>query len=67
MPIYEYECPKCGHRFDVIEKFSDPIERSCEAANCDGTARRVVSRPAPAIFNCEMPTAPTKHHKHGKP
>lgn len=23
MPIYEYECPKCG-RFDVIQKMSSP-------------------------------------------
>ena len=26
MPIYEYDCPKCG-RFDVIQKMSaDPLE-----------------------------------------
>jgi len=23
MPIYEYDCPKCG-KFDVIQKMSDP-------------------------------------------
>ncbi len=27
MPLYEYECDACGHRFEVIQKFSDdPIE-----------------------------------------
>ena len=24
MPLYEYECDACGHRFEVIQKFSDP-------------------------------------------
>jgi putative FmdB family regulatory protein len=24
MPIYEYECPRCG-RFDVIQKMSAPV------------------------------------------
>jgi putative FmdB family regulatory protein len=27
MPLYEYQCDKCAHRFEVIQKFSDaPIE-----------------------------------------
>jgi putative FmdB family regulatory protein len=27
VPIYEYECDACGHRFEVIQKFSDdPID-----------------------------------------
>ena len=24
MPLYEYECDACGHRFEKIQKFSDP-------------------------------------------
>ena len=24
MPLYEYECDACGHRFEMIQKFSDP-------------------------------------------
>ncbi len=24
MPLYEYECEKCAHRFEKIVKFSDP-------------------------------------------
>ncbi len=28
MPIYEYECPVCG-RFEVIQKFSDKVLKSC--------------------------------------
>tara|TARA_B100001173_G_C15940003_1_gene526652 strand:+ start:768 stop:1058 length:291 start_codon:yes stop_codon:yes gene_type:complete len=27
MPIYEYKCLKCGHQFEVIQRFSDnPVE-----------------------------------------
>ncbi|MDP2053978.1 MAG: zinc ribbon domain-containing protein, partial [Acidobacteriota bacterium] len=27
MPLYEYECTACAHRFEVIQKFSDaPID-----------------------------------------
>jgi putative FmdB family regulatory protein len=29
MPIYEYECRKCGHGFDVIQKVSDGPLRKC--------------------------------------
>src|SRR5258706_11849556 len=29
MPLYEYECPKCGHRFERIQKFSDKPVESC--------------------------------------
>ena len=25
MPLYEYQCDACGHRFEVIQKFSDPL------------------------------------------
>jgi putative FmdB family regulatory protein len=24
MPLYEYQCDSCGHRFELIRKFSDP-------------------------------------------
>ena len=29
MPLYEYECLKCGHRFERIQKFSDKPVSSC--------------------------------------
>ena len=29
MPLYEYQCRKCKHRFERIQKFSDPILRKC--------------------------------------
>jgi putative FmdB family regulatory protein len=44
MPIYEYECQKCGHTFEVRQSFSDdPITR-CET--CKGSVRKMFSPPA---------------------
>ena len=44
MPLYEYQCDACGHRFEVIQKFSDvPIE-TCE--KCGGAVRKLLSSPA---------------------
>jgi putative FmdB family regulatory protein len=44
MPLYEYECDACGHRFEVIQKFSDaPIDK-CPA--CASTVHKLQSAPA---------------------
>jgi putative FmdB family regulatory protein len=44
MPLYEYECDACGHRFEVIQKFSDaPIDK-CPA--CGSTVHKLQSAPA---------------------
>jgi predicted nucleic acid-binding Zn ribbon protein len=29
MPLYEYQCQACGHRFEVIQKFSDAPPAAC--------------------------------------
>ncbi|MEO7072425.1 MAG: zinc ribbon domain-containing protein [Rhodanobacter sp.] len=29
MPIYEYECPSCGHHFDHLQKLSDADPTVC--------------------------------------
>ena len=29
MPLYEYLCSSCGHRFERIQKFSDPLVAIC--------------------------------------
>jgi putative FmdB family regulatory protein len=45
MPIYEYECPKCG-RFDVVQKMSDaPLKQKpdCTEADCPCAAEKVIS------------------------
>jgi putative FmdB family regulatory protein len=44
MPIYEYECKKCHHRFEKIQKFSDPHVKKCP--ECGGPIEQVVTAPA---------------------
>ena len=44
MPLYEYECSSCGHRFEVIQKFSDDALTECP--KCQGAVRKLVSSPA---------------------
>lgn len=44
MPLYEYECEKCAHRFERIQKFSDPLVDVCPV--CGGTVRKLLSSPA---------------------
>ncbi len=47
MPIYEYECSKCGHRFEVKQNFN--AEPQAECPQCKEIARRIF-HPAPIIF-----------------
>lgn len=72
MPIYTYQCSECGYQFDDLEPMIGGLmEKPCRAPIgaddsltmeenedrlCQGTARRVPSIPAPARFNCSMPT-----------
>jgi putative FmdB family regulatory protein len=44
MPLYEYECKKCHHRFEKIQKFSDPHMKKCP--DCRGAVALVISAPA---------------------
>ncbi len=44
MPLYEYECDACGHRFEKIQKFSDPLEDTCP--KCGGPVHKLMSSPA---------------------
>jgi putative FmdB family regulatory protein len=44
MPLYEYECKKCGHRFEKIQKFSDKMVTKCP--ECGGKVEQMISAPA---------------------
>ena len=44
MPLYEYQCDACGHKFEKIQKFSDPLETICP--KCGGVIRKLMSSPA---------------------
>ena len=42
MPIYEYECEKCGIHAEVLQKFSDPPVTECES--CHGRMKKLISQ-----------------------
>ena len=44
MPLYEYQCEKCAHRFEVIQKFSDAPIAVCP--KCGGPVVKLLSSPA---------------------
>lgn len=44
MPLYEYQCESCGHRFERIQKFSDPPVDACP--QCGSPVRKLISSPA---------------------
>src|SRR4051812_44748438 len=44
MPLYEYQCDACGHRFERIQKFSDPPADVCP--KCGSAIRKLISAPA---------------------
>lgn len=46
MPIYEYVCKKCGHEFELIQKFSDPPAKKCPS--CKG---KVEKKPSLSSFH----------------
>jgi putative FmdB family regulatory protein len=48
MPLYEYQCKKCGHRFERIQSFSAPDEKECPV--CQGEVERLISTPARPHF-----------------
>jgi putative FmdB family regulatory protein len=44
MPLYEYQCTECGHRFERIQSFSAEPVRECPV--CEGEVERLISAPA---------------------
>ncbi len=41
MPIYEFECSSCGHRFDRLQKLSDADPLICPVCQAPQLHRRV--------------------------
>ena len=42
MPLYEYECNKCGKVIEALQKFSDEPLIKCE--ECGGELKKLVSK-----------------------
>ncbi len=43
MPIYAFQCRACGHRFDRLQKMSDPDPTTCPACGAEAVARQVTA------------------------
>lgn len=47
MPLYEYECMRCGVRFERMQRFTDDPVRVCP--ECGGEVQRLI-QPVGIIF-----------------
>ena len=47
MPVYEYECGSCRHRFEKRQGFHDEAKAACP--KCEGKAKRLIHA-SPVIF-----------------
>ena len=41
MPTYDYQCRKCGHRFELFQSMSDEPKKRCP--ECRGRVERLIS------------------------
>ena len=48
MPTYDYECTKCGHRFEIFQSMTDEPKKRCP--ECKGKVQRLISGGAGIIF-----------------
>ena len=46
MPIYEYVCTACDHRFDIFHGINDPGPPFCPSCGAEGTVRKLFAPPA---------------------
>ena len=44
MPLYEYQCTKCGERAEILQRVSDPPYSHCP--KCGGDMKKLHSSPA---------------------
>lgn len=44
MPIYEYECLKCGKRTELLQRLDEPPLAACP--HCGGEVKKLISSPA---------------------
>ncbi len=40
MPIYEYLCPRCEHRFEEFQRMGEEASPPCEECGCKKTRRQ---------------------------
>jgi putative FmdB family regulatory protein len=50
MPNYDYECGKCGKRFEVFQSMNDAKLTDCPEESCDGQVKRLLGTGGGIIF-----------------
>ena len=63
MPIYEYQCRKCGHVFDALQKVGEGALRKCPECGKAALAK-LLSAPAFQVKGKDGGTATRTEHSH---
>jgi putative FmdB family regulatory protein len=50
MPNYDYECQKCGDRFEVFQSMNDAKLTQCRAEGCGGELKRLLGTGGGILF-----------------
>ncbi len=50
MPNYDYECQKCGKRFEVFQSMNDAKLKDCPESGCEGEVKRLLGTGGGIIF-----------------
>lgn len=50
MPNYDYECQKCGKRFEIFQSMNDAKLTDCPQAECPGEVKRLLGTGGGIIF-----------------
>jgi len=50
MPTYEYQCRKCGYRFEEFQRIVDPPIRDCPKCKIEGSVEQIISGGSGLIF-----------------
>jgi putative FmdB family regulatory protein len=50
MPTYEYQCSKCGDRFEVFQRIVDPPVKDCPKCKSEGSVEQIISGGSGLIF-----------------
>ncbi len=50
MPNYDYECQKCGKRFEVFQSMNDAKLTDCPEETCAGQVKRLLGTGGGIIF-----------------
>ena len=62
MPIYEYECRKCGETFEVIQRMSDADPKKHQG--CGGMLTRLLSVSRVQVRNAPANSPEAKHQSY---